>query len=712
MPDDGSTYSRVVRFLPDAGGDDSGDDDGGGGGQGAALLLDSPWKVSAGLKPDTNHATCSYAEYQNLGGQLGVSGTVQFCFSDPDEPDLSLAKVRLLDAEPLEYGVLAGQGGGAVATKYRLVFVDDRFGFVEPRGGRLNHGLLNPSNQVPQDPNRQNAPQVQKLSDLINLCLTAMGQQDVEVPDGVDDVDPPQDLKWFGTHAPTELAKLLSMADCVWVLQPDGTYEIHQRGDGQDPQIPDGRALPAVSLDGADGRGKTVVFTSFPTQIAMVLRVTGDSDTDDVDPGIFRVVGRNADGAWVPIDECPAYNNSSAATAIAALNKHFPATPNPADQESCYKYLQLDPDIYDPLVSPLLRKTWADPDDSSGGGDGGSGDDGEGEDGGDEKLPPQIDLSVKATLAIQAPATQTWVNSPAPVNVPVVGTFDGGVVKLGLRLVKLPDGVSATSDPDAVCVPVSIEDLQFRIAVGVAEYDAQHTLWKPGYWYCGFSGSDGDLTTLSSDDAEAAMSDPDTIVVTLPDLVAVQYGEQADQPFNQDQLVDRCNGLAARFLQDASKPPRVLAAVGFMDFTFDGTMTEVQIDQRAVLTRFRMDSWFRPAGSYLASEFERLRRKQESHPHEAQQQGLRQAMGATGSSAPAQPMDHFMPAPTVAGPDAGQAPAGRGQRRQRPLDVRLVDLHGDEQPVRGHLRHEVPRAGPAADRHGGGRRRPRSAWRT
>ncbi len=528
-------------------------------------------------------------------------------------------------------------GTAPIVVKYRLVFADDRYRFAEPRGGRLNLGVINPSSTSAQDPDLTNKPATRKLSDLITDCLKAMGLDDVDLPPEADDVDPPEDLKWFGTHAPTELAKLLAMADCVLVLQPDATYEVYLRGDGADPDIPDGRALPVATMSGSDGRGKTVIFTSFPTQIAMVLRA--DDDHHDFEPSNFRVVarkhdpGQDDDQAWVPIDSCGVYGTS----AITTLNQHFNgSSASQAEQESAYRYLQLDPDIYGPLVSPLLRKTWADPDSDDGGEGGGTS---------DETLPNQVDLVIKAVLAVPDPGTTTYRNSPTPVPIPIVGTYDANVLKLGLRLVKLPDDTPSTVDLDGKCVAVDPSDLQCRIAVGQSEYDGERRLWKPGYFYSGFSGTADAMTTLGASDAEAAMSDPDAIVITVPDLVAVQYGEDGDGPYNKDALVDRCRSMAARYLQDASKPPRLLAAVGFLDFTFDGTLSEVEIDQEAVLTRFRVDSWFRPDGSYIAAEFERLRLKQEKHPHQAETQGDRQAMGSSGSSVPVQPMDHYVPPP-------------------------------------------------------------------
>ena len=100
---------------------------------------------------------------------------------------------------------------------------------------------------------------------MIGLCLTAMGYPDVEVPDAVDDVDAPQDLKWFGNHPPTELAKLLDRVGHEFVPGLDGTPTIQPLGDGGQPSPPAADVVADLSIPTVDWRGKIVVFTSAPT---------------------------------------------------------------------------------------------------------------------------------------------------------------------------------------------------------------------------------------------------------------------------------------------------------------------------------------------------------------------------------------------------------------------------------------------------------------
>jgi hypothetical protein len=122
----------------------------------------------------------------------------------------------------------------------------------------------------------------------------------------------------------------------------------------------------------------------------------------------------------------------------------------------------------------------------------------------------------------------------------------------------------------------------------------------------------------------------------------MRYGLTAT-PINQMALQNQVAPYAGRFLQDTSKPPRVLSGVGFVPWTFNGRIAEVELDQKAIVTRFKVDTWYRPASQYLKKEFARLRDSKESHPHEAQVAGKRAAQGAAASSAPVQPGSNFVP---------------------------------------------------------------------
>jgi hypothetical protein len=568
----------------------------------AFIQLESPWKFSVGLKPDTNRATCSYAEYAKL--TVGGSDSVKFCFNDPESPDVTIQGITLQDAEPIEYGAV-GLGVSQV-IKYRLLFQDKRFGFVDPRGGRLVGGVINPSTETPPFPDRANIPAVQTMTQLIQACLNGMGIT-ATIPST--SVTAPKDLKWFGTHGPTELEKLLGMCDMVFALQPDGTYLISNRNDGSDPTIPAGMALPPAVMDGADARAKTVVFASYPTQITNTLT------EDDLDDGDLIHVYRDSEtNAWHAIDDCGVFGSG---TAIEEMNNHFPNTPNPQDQSGCYRFIRLNPDKWDPINSPVLRKTYP----------------AAGEDSSDpDDLPPLEDIVFKAMIAVQDPSTKLWTMPSDNVQIPVDRINDGNIFGFSSRLVKLKSGVTSTPDLEGNCDAIDLDtDINIRFSIGNAPWDSDQQEYIPEYFYVGYTGDPASPTQLDSDDAKAKLGDPQTIVVPVHELVAMRYGNDiGTDPTNLMALQNQMKPLAPRFLQDSTKPPRQLSGAGFISFTFNGRITEVQIDQHAITTTFKVDTWFRPASSYLAQQFGRLRKSKESHPHEAQTAGKRAAQGAAG----------------------------------------------------------------------------------
>ena len=57
---------------------------------------------------------------------------------------MAAQKVRIVDVEPVRYGVAAGETATRVVV-WRLFFADFRVNFQSPRGGRLAVGLLNSS---------------------------------------------------------------------------------------------------------------------------------------------------------------------------------------------------------------------------------------------------------------------------------------------------------------------------------------------------------------------------------------------------------------------------------------------------------------------------------------------------------------------------------------------------------------------------------------
>ena len=300
---------NIVTFQPDGGNgnatgsDGSGDGSGDGSSGGAiALLFENDFKWSCGLKPDVNVARASYLEMAKFGGNYAVTGTLNFYYtsnpgaaSDDDSdssdsgdenngsgtPDLSIANVRVIEVRPTKFGIPLG-ATSVQPIEWEIHFADWRYGFVAPRGGRLRWAVVNPSNVQPVDTNDPNinsggnandlqypngsAANPIPCSQLIDACLDAMNRYDITYAAGVDDTDPPLDLQWHGTHAPTELEKLLDHVGAVFCPHFDGNATIELISNtGPDPVIPDGQLIGSFPTGALDHRGTTVVFSSADT---------------------------------------------------------------------------------------------------------------------------------------------------------------------------------------------------------------------------------------------------------------------------------------------------------------------------------------------------------------------------------------------------------------------------------------------------------------
>lgn len=648
---------NIVRFVPHTGDQEPGGSSGDSSGDAIAILLEEPFKLTVGIKPNINRGICSYKEFDKLDKMLGGVGSIEFWYtSDPTDQnsgddggggggggdaDVTISNIRIVDIEPLTDEV--PKDDPPRPAKYRLQFIDDRFNFMHPRGGRLTSGWLNRSSTGTQTPDQTDVQADKTLNELIQLCLDAIDIQ-CDIPD-LSAIHPPQDLKWFGTHAPSELGRLLAVGNCVLVLQTSGDYEIYQINDGEVPTFPDGQALPVVTLSGVDGRAAAVVFSSFPT----FQLVTFAQDLTDT---AWQIVYFDDKGVWKLIDDSKAFGTG---TAIAEMNGGFKNTPNPPDQWGCYRYVRLDPNLFDPNISPIVPKTFADP---IGATPGTPADPDEPDDGTNNGTPAQpdsnglphmIDLDFRAMIAVQDPATGMWNNVSDFVRIPITCKVDQNILISGVRLVKLPPGVTNAPSLEAVCIPLDMaNDVEVRFTIVDSEWDGAHQVFRPKYFYVGFErDADGTtLTTLGDDDtsgdatdhsqaAEDAMNDDDTIVIADPSLLAMRMGNGSPDPINKSILEARCKAMAERYVKDNSNPPQILGSSGFVDVTFDGLVDEAEWDQARLATHVKVNGKFRPTGSYLSTEFRRLvDNMRESHPHEGKSQGQRSAMAQTASTPP------------------------------------------------------------------------------
>jgi hypothetical protein len=620
---------------------------------GIAVTFESPYKLTAGIRPDINRAVCSYAEYAKLADP-GAPGSLQFYFTNLTTPDVTMQNVRIVDVEPLHFGLTPADigkppaGAGQVPgrfTEYRLYFSDQRDGFKLPRGGRLRIGLLNPS-EKDNRPLGTLQPTFMTMTQLVQACLTAMGLTTVAVPADLDNTAAPNDLKWLGSHAPTELQKLLQRANYCLALSTAGTFKLWSIGQGPGPEIPPARRLPQVTLKGMDRRGKTVVFTSYPNQIISTyqLPATGGATPTDpqgnpVDPSVFRYVytqynASGGAGPWTAIDSCGWYNGSAG----TAVQNHFNGT-NAANDENAatmaFRYIQLDPTRFDPDMSPILRKTFDVPVaiPSSNG-----------------SLPQLIVPQFQANIVLNDPTDGTWFLTNEHPVVPVTHKLDQNVLLMGChRLGKMDTEYNGVHDPDPYFQKLNFSsgsDVTFvNFSVPKCLFNASTGHMDPQYFHAGFQRTGPTVSTIVQLDPEStldAMSDRDTIIVPLPELQLVEVNGAA---LNTADLNGRAMKYASRYLIDATSPPVVLGSTGFFSFDPNGFISQVEWDQNEAVTHITSLGWFRPTGSYLAKDYKTEEAPHESHPHEAKTQGKLSSLGAPGGMQPNVPTGYYQ-APT------------------------------------------------------------------
>ncbi len=508
------------------------------------LELQGPLTLTAGLKPNVWSAKCSYVEFNKLGGQVNLPGTIGLWYSVPPpaapagpfagQPDVSIEDCRICDVQVGEIGEVIGSQTPIIA-EYHLSFCDNRDRFVEPRGGRLVYGLINPSR--PQPPQDSSSPSptptptgvqqddgtwTMSLSQMILACLNSMGVSNTNLPD-LSTIDAPNDVKWFGNHAPTELAKLLVLANCVFC--PDlanGGGSVKQIGVGDAPSF-GADAIPVLSIPPCDRRGSAVIFSSYPT------RVTQTEDIDGPDDSKWQFVVHDTDGTWQAIatatitgGDLPSLVRTNFASVDEAKREQL--------AEEAYRCIRLASSYVPPALSPMLRQAF-----------------------GNDSAGKPVDLYVHATIAQLDPSTGLYSNSSGAVDVAVTHIHEGNVLQLERPIGKVS---AATTDPNAY-----FQEVTSGITVHVSYEDAYQKdgKWYPLYFHCGFKlDSGGSVVAMAHDEIsnaiDGAAASRDTFFVTRPDWRARTYNG-ANQ--NQSDLAAQGSILAAQYLANSSQPTKL-----------------------------------------------------------------------------------------------------------------------------------------------------------
>jgi hypothetical protein len=607
----------------------------------AFIELDGPFKLSAGLRPDVNAATIPYAEFQKLGSNW-IGGSVQFYYktnpnagsssgsssgsgsggsggasgSSGGSPDVTIAGCSIVDCVPGKMGMIVGKGW--VPETYKIYIADWRQRLVAPRGGRLKLGLINDGDTPPGSASGQPAYDAatgepaaaagtisleMTLTQLIQACMAAMGLS-TAVPN-VDAIPAPRKLQWHGSHAPTELEKLLPLAGLQFAPDLNGSGSLVKLATGPAPTFSGDDALPVASYAKSDSRGTTVVIASYPTRSVTTQSMNGPS------PSTWYFVGIETDGSWKPLDSV-SYLNGSAANTVKSKFASVPPQYFDLAQATVYRFIQIagggGSGLPPYAMSPVLRRRF-------------------------EADLNDYPLLVTAPIAV-FDKTGFWAIGDRPTTITPEFLHDASVLRLSQPLLQV---TQPTLDPytdfqqltSGLIVRFSTED---ATKLGEQSDANGNQAWQPAYFEAGFQrNADGSIKVLNASDTANALSGTDakTVVICRPELQLLTVDGKV---INQTDLQTRAQAIAAQYLADASQPTQIASARGFQSTAPSAAVSRVEWDQRELITRAFVNDWFSPTGSTMTpADLQRLE-DAAAHPGQPKTQGRRADLGTSGST--------------------------------------------------------------------------------
>lgn len=262
---------------------------------------------NAGLWPDMITAVAPVHEWQKLGGAGAPAWTdpcaLELYFSSPATADVTLDGLQIDHVEDAVSGKEIGDAAASVKVK-RIVLIDRRWEFSDDQGGHAYYGKVNPTDKDGDgvDPDAQPPGFLDTGSDTRQLIgqllqydmqyssgLGAYGLEDPGLPLGLAEFTP-RDLNWDDVHVPSEIERLLEMAEATWILDVDGDYRIEMLGEGDAPSLLN--ELPSDENAGRNRAPETVVITSAPRRIITEIELPFGTD----DPARFVYVGVDDEG--------------------------------------------------------------------------------------------------------------------------------------------------------------------------------------------------------------------------------------------------------------------------------------------------------------------------------------------------------------------------------------------------------------------------------
>lgn len=536
---------NLVTFRPD------------GGGYRVALTLDGDWSVIGGLRPAFNSARVKKSERDKLPANVTrMRGTVEFWFNAPptnadltpndeeDEPDVVLQGIFLVDVSVGELGKAPGETLIAPQS-FRLCFADHRIGFLDPVGGRLSQGLINPEPAPP-------GYAIQSNSALIAKCLTAMGAPSAS-PSSVDDVEPARQVEWFGAHAPSELARILEHCGHVYAVHSSGLGFIALPGFGNPPVIPPSRLSYSIASSNVDRRPAKAIFYSAPTAVVRTFEGSGPNA-----PEWQYVAQDHVDGRWKPIASIAALGGTSAQVNFN-YRRGFTNVPEEWRKHylgQVYKCVRLDTTKFPPASAPILRKL--------------------------HRLGGSVEEPhLRATIARQF-GDGSWVNVSGVIKASTIIASEG-VLVFDEYLGTVSDG----EKPDQSAYFLPLTEPAIKVNFSVEDWD--QTNGQKRYATFGFNFG-GTVAPMSESTAAAHLVGfrPDTAIYGAPELRLIRVNDVTD---NKDDLQAIATGYAQRLLVSSALPPTSIEVTGYFPIELDGRVSEIRYSQSGCRTMITLDGW-------------------------------------------------------------------------------------------------------------------------
>jgi hypothetical protein len=611
------------------------------------LGLQSPFTLSPGIEPSVATAVVPHHEYAKFGGGALPTGVLEFWYrSDPDEAgavaDVAYHQMRVIHVEPRTWGRVVSQDGKSVTAEpvpvdYTVFIADVRERLKPPRGGRVYLGVVNPELSENEDTDGKPATQPLETSALMVHALRQSGVGFLPPSASVDEAGPPTNLKWLGVPVAEALQKLLDHSSSVLTVTRAGQLQVWKLGEGREPDL-SGRAQWRMSVDGADRRGRTVIFTSAPYA---VLETREFNDVGGPSSA-FQYVIQDAEGRWLDVNDPRLRSQGLLAGGgpVQTVRGHYAGVREEYRERvrsQLYHYLRLNPAVYVPGVQRIVRRK--------------------------VNLARKVfDLEVRAFCARTDPQTRLWTNSTRPANGPAApamlctaGYLNGpqNIIHVHELLGKLkagPNGEAAapTTDLEGQFEELAVGDLTVRLTMeagrdpprSVGGGDAKKSI--PEYFYVGFRrGPDGEPVQLTAARLQELIDRPqaDTVFISRPDLRLVRdYGPdpKVAPADNRPELEEAALGLAERYLASSRQPYTHICVPGYAAVDLNGLVSQVQLDPAALLTTVKLNNWWVPMGP------QRVQDLQESvgpgFPNQGQILEDALALGITGAVQPNVPI--------------------------------------------------------------------------